>query len=466
MTEAADIRRLVPKMDKVLAWPELASTVEKTGHTTLREAVRKVLDQLRHSLSAGNSTDLSPSKISELIKCQLKNDLAPSLVRVINGSGVIIHTNLGRSPLPAAAEAAMRETAFGYSNLEYDLKRGERGERYVHVEQLLCELTGSEAAIAVNNNASAVMLALSALAKGREVIVSRGELVEIGGSFRIPEVMSQSGAALVEVGTTNRTHPKDYSNAINEQTALLLKVHTSNFAVVGFTAEVSVNEMSAIGINAGIPVMVDAGSGCLVDLSKYGISGEKTIQEQLKSGADIVTFSGDKLLGGPQAGLIAGKKAIIEQIKKHPLLRAVRIDKLTLAALEATLRLYRDERQALAEIPVLRMLTISAPELRIKGLRFLKQLRRKLPAEIVLNLEEGNSSPGGGTFPLMQLPTTLISFTVPEFTSHRLEEALRSTSPAVVGRLYKDSFLLDVRTISDDEIPLIVSALKQLIERL
>jgi len=272
---------------------------------------------------------------------------------------VVIHTNLGRSPLPPAAERAILNVACCYSNLEYDLETGERGERYSHLDQLLCRLTGAEGAIAVNNNASAVMLALSSLAKGREVVVSRGELVEIGGSFRIPDVMSQSGAKLTEAGTTNRTHPKDYSQAINDQTALLLKVHTSNFAIVGFTREVTTGELSAIGAERGVPVMVDAGSGCLVDLSRYGIPGEETVQQHLKNGADLVTFSGDKLLGGPQAGLIVGKKEFIDRLKKDPLLRAIRIDKLTLAALEATLRLYLDERQAVSEIPTLRGLSLS-----------------------------------------------------------------------------------------------------------
>lgn len=461
----ADIRRLVPKMDKVLAWPEVAALATTAGHNELRAAVRSVLDQLRCSLASDASVDLTPPHIATLIANCLQRLQAPSLRRVINGSGIVVHTNLGRSPLPKAAETALKDTAWGYSNLEFDLQKGERGERYTHVEQLLCELTGAEAALAVNNNAAAVMLALSGLAAGREVIVSRGELVEIGGSFRIPDVMRQSGATLVEVGTTNRTHLVDYQTAINEQTALLLKVHTSNFAVVGFTAEVSTAEMAHTGKQHGIPTMVDAGSGCLIDLARFGIPGEATVQEHLKAGADLVTFSGDKLLGGPQAGLIVGSSAIINKLKRHQLLRALRIDKLTLAALEATLRLYRDERQALAEIPTLRMLTLSQEELESRMRRMLRRLRRMLPTTICLAPATGTSSPGGGSFPLLQLPTRLIDVSVEGCSANALEEALRATTPPVVGRIQRDRFLLDVRTLTDDDLPLLASALTQALER-
>lgn len=462
---AADIRRLIPKMDKVLAWPAVAALAASATHNELREAVRTVLDQLRCQLISGEQLDLSPQHIADQVSKQLQRSQTPSLRRVVNGSGIVIHTNLGRSPLPRAAEAALKETAWGYSNLEFDLQKGERGERYVHVEQLLCELTGAEAALAVNNNAAAVMLALSGLANGREVIVSRGELVEIGGSFRIPDVMRQSGATLVEVGTTNRTHPKDYYNAINEQTALLLKVHTSNFAVVGFTAEVDTAEMVRIGRQAGLPTMVDAGSGSLIDLARFGIPGESTVQEHLKAGADLVTFSGDKLLGGPQAGLIVGSRAIISTLKRHQLLRALRIDKLTLAALEATLRLYRDERHALAEIPTLRMLTTPLKDLDTRLRSMLRRLRRLLPADIILNPATGTSSPGGGSFPLMQLPTRLIEVTLPNLSANGLEEALRNTAPAVVGRIQRDRFMLDLRTLDDNDLPLLAAALIQVLEQ-
>jgi len=461
----ADIRRLIPKMDKVLAWPAVVRLAATTTHNELREAVRTVLDQLRCLLTSGESPDLSPNLITERIAAELERSSMPSLRRVINGSGIVIHTNLGRSPLPQAAETALKETAWGYSNLEFDLRSGERGERYAHVERLLCELTGAEAALVVNNNAAAVLLALSGLANGREVVVSRGELVEIGGSFRIPDVMRQSGASLVEVGTTNRTHPKDYSAAINEQTALLLKVHTSNFAVVGFTAEVGTAELVRISRQFGLPTMVDAGSGCLIDLARFGIPGEATVQEHLKAGADLVTFSGDKLLGGPQAGLIVGSSAIIAKLKRHQLLRALRIDKLTLAALEATLRLYRDERQALAQIPTLRMLTTPLDELDARLRRMLRRLRRLLPTTIRLKPANGTSSPGGGSFPLLQLPTRLIEVAVPGLSANALEEALRATVPPIVGRIQRDSFMLDLRTLQDDDLPLLATALIQVVEQ-
>lgn len=464
-TPASDIRRLIPKMDKVLAWPAVAALAATANRTELRESVRIVLEDLRRQIGAGSQPDLAPHKIVDLVAQQLDRAQRPSLRRVINGSGIVIHTNLGRSPLPRAAEAALLETAWGYSNLEFDLHSGERGERYEHVEQLLCELTGAEAALAVNNNAAAVLLALSGLANGRDVIVSRGELVEIGGSFRIPDVMRQSGASLVEVGTTNRTHSKDYRNAITEQTALLLKVHTSNFAVVGFTAEVDTASMVQIGQQAGLPVMVDAGSGSLLDLSRFGIPGEATVQDYLAAGADLVTFSGDKLLGGPQAGLLVGKREIINALKNHQLLRALRIDKLTLAALEATLRLYRDDRQALAEIPTLQMLTVSLEELDQRLRRMLRRLRRLLPASIRLQAASGSSSPGGGSFPLLQLPTRLIDVTLPGLSANGLEQALRTTTPPVVGRIQRDRFLLDVRTLHDDDLPRLAAALLQVLGR-
>jgi len=461
---AQDTRRKLPKMDKVLSWPEITSLRSLTSHVGLKNAVRNVLDQLRTALSSNPATDLTPTSISHLVRNLIRIAETPSLRRVINGSGVVVHTNLGRSPLAHTAEAALRDTAWGYSNLEFDLEQGERGERYSHVENLICELTGAEAALVVNNNAAAVMLALSSLASGQEVIVSRGELVEIGGSFRIPDVMRQSGATLVEVGTTNRTHPRDYIGAITEQTALLLKVHTSNFAVVGFTAEVATEAMVRIGQEASVPTMVDAGSGCLIDLAHFGINGEATVQHHLQAGADVVTFSGDKLLGGPQAGLIAGRRDLVEKMKRHQLLRALRIDKLTLAALEATLRLYRDEQVALAEIPTLRMLTMPLDSISSQARRMLRRLRSLLPQQFTLTLQDGFSSPGGGTYPLLQLPSRLIEVSVDGVPPKRLEELLRSTTPPVVGRLQKDRFLLDVRTLTDAEIPLLASALVQALE--
>jgi L-seryl-tRNA(Ser) seleniumtransferase len=360
------------------------------------------------------------------------------------------------------AEEAIHTVSVGYSNLEFDLENGERGTRYAHVEGLICEMTGAEAALVVNNNAAAVILALSSLAQGREVILSRGEMVEIGGSFRIPDVMRQSGAKLVEVGTTNRTHKRDYLTAITDTTALLLKVHTSNFAIVGFTAEVSIAELSSLGQDSGIPVMLDAGSGCLVDLSPYGISGEPTVRQYLDAGADVVTFSGDKLLGGPQAGLIAGKRRFIELMKRHPLLRALRIDKLNLAALEATLRLYRDERRALASIPTLKMLTMTAEQLSRRAGMISRKLRRALPASVSLATHQGDSSAGGGSFPLLQLPTSLIEVRIAGWSPHQIEDALRNADVPVIGRIHRDRFLLDARTLMDRDLPALTASLRQI----
>ncbi len=354
----------------------------------------------------------------------------------------------------------MRDAAFGYSTLEFDLETGTRGSRAVHVEKLLCSLTGAEAAVVVNNNAAAVLLALCSLARGKEVVVSRGELVEIGGSFRIPEVMEQSGALLREVGATNRTHPRDYRSAVSEETALLLKVHTSNFAVVGFTAEVSTEELVAIGRESSVPVMVDAGSGTLVNLSAYGLPGETTVQEYLAAGADLVTFSGDKLLGGPQAGILVGTRRCLEPMKKHPLLRALRVDKVTLAALEGTLRLYRDERQALEQIPSLRMMTVSGDELASRARAAARRMRRALPATVFLKTLQGFSQVGGGTFPLLEIPTSLICVSVTGLSPQQLEQKLRTSPLPIIGRISQGAFLLDLRTVTDKDIPEIITALQ------
>ena len=452
----------LPKVDRVLEWPALRRLMGQYNRPATVDAVRQVLERLRENVKNGPAPALPDDDgITSMIAAELERRTAPSLRSVINGSGVVVHTNLGRSPLAEAAEHAIHTVSAGYSNLEFDLASGERGSRYSHVEGLLCELTGSEAALVVNNNAAAVILTLAALAQGREVIVSRGELVEIGGSFRIPDVMRQGGAQLVEVGCTNRTHIRDYRAAVNDATALLLKVHTSNFAIVGFTAEATLAELSALGRETGIPVVLDAGSGCLLDLSPYGIPGEPTIRQYLDSGIDLVTFSGDKLLGGPQAGIIAGTKAMIDPMKRHPLLRALRMDKLNLAALEATLRLYRDERQALAEIPTLRMLTMSRDELSRRAERIVRYLRKRVPETISLSRHPGHSSAGGGSFPLLQLPTTLIEVRIGGASPFLIESALRRTTPPVIGRIHRERFLLDVRTILDADLSPLLAALQE-----
>ena len=462
---AGNIRNMmkeIPKVDRILCWPEIAGLLEKHPRPEVLVAVRAVLDQLREQVRHnGDASLLEPGRVSARVSLELVSRSKSSLQAVVNGTGVVVHTNLGRSPLADGAEEAIHTVSAGYSNLEFDLETGERGTRYAHVEGLICELTGAEAALVVNNNAAAVILALSSLAQGREVVVSRGELVEIGGSFRIPDVMRQSGAKLVEVGTTNRTQIRDFQTAITDLTALLLKVHTSNFAIVGFTAEASLAEMSALGQEYGIPVMLDAGSGCLIDLSPYGISGEPTVRRYLDAGADVVTFSGDKLLGGPQAGLIAGRRRIIEPMKRHPLLRALRMDKLNLAALEATLRLYRDERQALAAIPTLRMLTMTAEQLARRADTIARRLRRTLPERVALVKHAGESSAGGGSFPLLQLPTTLIEVRIAGYSAQQIEAALRRATTPVIGRIHRDRFLLDVRTVMDRDLPVLAQSLAE-----
>ncbi|MDD2336440.1 MAG: L-seryl-tRNA(Sec) selenium transferase [Geobacteraceae bacterium] len=453
--------RNIPKVDKVLEWPEVRSFLEEYPRPVVISAVRDTLDLVRAELLRGEAAPESLEKktVAGRIRSALARTNTPGLRRVINGTGVILHTNLGRAPLSESLRDTMLDAAFGYSTLEFDLETGARGSRAVHVEKLLCSLTGAEAAVVVNNNAAAVLLALSALARGKEVIVSRGELVEIGGSFRIPEVMEQSGAILREVGATNRTHPRDYRSAVNTETALLLKVHTSNFAVVGFTSDVSTAVLVTIGRESSVPVMVDAGSGSLVNLSAHGLPGETTVQEYLAAGADLVTFSGDKLLGGPQAGILVGKRSCLESMKKHPLLRALRVDKVTLATLEGTLHLYRDERQALLRIPSLRMLTVTGDELASRTKSAVRRMRRALPTTVTLKTLPGFSQVGGGTFPLLEIPTSLISISVAGLSPQQLEQKLRTGPLPIIGRISHGIFLLDLRTVTDKDIPEIISAI-------
>lgn len=456
--------KMIPKVDRVLEWEAVRLLLAGHPRTLLLKAVRSVLDRVRGAALARrlDEADFSESTLCAEIAREVACLSRPSLKRVINGSGIVIHTNLGRSILPEAAREPLSTIAFSYSNLEFDLEGGVRGSRYSHVESLICELTGAEAAIVVNNNAAAVLLCLSALAAGREAVVSRGELVEIGGSFRIPDVMRLSGVTLREVGTTNRTHARDYSDAVTTGTALFLKVHCSNFAVLGFTAEVSASELVALGAAAGVPVLADMGSGNLVDLSAHLPCAEPTVQEFVRAGVDVITFSGDKLLGGPQAGLIVGKKSFIEPMKKHPLLRALRMDKLTLAALEATLGLYRDERIALNEVPTLRMLTAPYAELAARAKRIARQLRRRTPEAVSFKVSEGFSQAGGGTLPLLNLPTLLIEVAVAGLSPNEVESRLRKAEVPVIGRISRGAFLLDPRTILDRDLDDLATALAAL----
>lgn len=455
--------RQIPSVDEVLKEPVVQRLLEVHPRWVVVAAVRETLDAHRQHLLAclRDGTEASVPDLSTVlgqVSLTVSHQARPSLRRVINATGVILHTNLGRAPLSPEAQAHVREVAQHYSTLEFDLRQGIRGSRQVHVEGLLTRLTGSEAALTVNNNAAAVLLSINTMAEGREVLVSRGELIEIGGSFRIPDVMRKAGGILREVGTTNRTHLKDYEEAITESTALLLKVHSSNFRIVGFTSEVPLADLVALGQRQGVPVMMDMGSGALTDLTPFGLTGEPTVQEVLRSGVDLVTFSGDKLLGGPQAGLVAGKKVLIERLRKNPLARAVRIDKLSLAALEATLRAYLEGEKGWSTIPAVAMITCPLQEIRQRAERVQSGLKRQAHPSVRVTIEEHRSEVGGGALPAESLPTYCVAIQAPQVPPHRLEGALREADPAVVGRVKENKVLLDLRTVREEEVALLIDA--------
>lgn len=468
MADIKEILREIPSVDEILKNPQCQKWLETYPRTLVLKAIRDVLQIKRESLLKGvDSEPLLGSLSSDVFLSEIEKTLkilsAYSLKPLINATGIIIHTNLGRSILGDGVIRNIEAIARRYSNLEYDIEEGERGKRYVHLEEILKTLTGAEASVAVNNNAAAVLLVLNTLAEGKEVIVSRGELIEIGGSFRIPEVMKRSGAILREVGTTNKTHLRDYEAAINEGTALLLKVHTSNYRVLGFTSDVPLQDLVILGQRKGIPVMSDLGSGCLIDLKKYGIHGEPTIKEVLRSGVDIVTFSGDKLLGGPQAGIVLGKGVYIEKIKTNPLARAVRIDKLTLSAMEATLREYLDEERAIKNIPTLRMLTQPLKDIKRRAKKIERQIKTVHGSRFTVKVIKDFSQAGGGSLPLLNLPTFVILLNPAHgsrFTVNDLEERLRKGNRPVVARIKDDALLLDARTIQDDEIGELIDSIK------
>jgi L-seryl-tRNA(Ser) seleniumtransferase len=456
----------IPGVDRLLDSPEIIEISSKYPRSLILNAINQVLDETRKRIATGDeskvSFDLTLGPISTRVVERLELLARPSLRPLINATGVVVHTNLGRSILAERVLQRFGPLSGGYSNLEYDLDQGKRGSRYTHVEGILKELTSAEAAMVVNNNAAAVFLALETLARGGEVIVSRGQLVEIGGSFRIPDVMRKSGAKMVEVGTTNKTHLSDYEEVFGPDTALLLKVHTSNFQIVGFTEDVDTTQLVNLGKKYGIPLMEDLGSGCLVDFSKYGLTKEPTVQEVLEQGVDLVTFSGDKLLGGPQAGIILGRKDLVEAIKKNQLTRALRIDKLTLIALEETLNIYRDERVALEEIPTLRMICESYDSLKTKAQRLAKMIGKLDAGNFTLDLADGNSRIGGGAFPLLEVPSRLLCLMPHELSSHDIEAWLRSCDPPIIVRLEKNNVLLDVRTIQEEEFETVAQAIKKL----
>jgi len=435
----------------------------------IKEHAGAFLDICREEIRSGVITDqehLALDILKPRLLAYVRAKSRPHFRRVLNATGVVVHTNLGRSLLAKTAIEAVVEACGHYSNCEFDLATGLRGSRYSHVEKILCDITGAEAALVVNNNAAAVFIMLETLAKGKEVIVSRGQLVEIGGSFRIPDVMTKSGAVLHEVGATNRAHVHDYENAINDETGALMRVHTSNFRVVGFTKEVTLQEMRALGDRYNLPVIEDLGSGTLYALEGEGLLGEPTVQQTVAQGADVVSFSGDKVLGGPQAGIIVGRKEYIDRIKKNPINRAMRIDKMTLAALEATLRLYLDMGEARKKVPTLKMITASQESLKSKARRLGDGLRSELGDLAQVSMRKGFSRVGGGAFPEYDLPGTMVTLHVEGLSAEALRTALLETNPPLVARIEDDLLVLDPRTLAQNELKLAASALGQAVTAL
>ncbi len=450
--------RQLPKVDEVLRQPSVAAL--ELPQTVVTDLVRSRIDALRRQALEGQLESMPPIEdLCEQVCRAAKAAAKPSLRPVINATGVTLHTNLGRACLSERAVAAAAAAARRYSTLEYDLESGQRGSRYSHVEKLLCKITGAEAAMVVNNNAAAVLLILSAVGQGGEVITSRGELVEIGGSFRIPEIMEQCGCSLREVGATNKTHLRDYARAIGENTRALLKVHTSNYRILGFSESVSLQDMVALGRERGLPVIEDLGSGCFFDLETIGIHGEPTVMDSVRAGVDIISFSGDKLLGGPQAGIILCTKEWIKTLKSHPLTRAMRVDKMTLAALEATLESYLEPEKAAQEIPTLRMLAVDPAVLKLRAESLWTQLQQK---GVTCQVIPEQDQVGGGSVPTQLLPTWAVAVDPQHVSVDRLEERLRKESDTpIVGRITRDRYLLDVRTLWEEDFAYIAEAVKE-----
>ena len=457
----AQLKQL-PGVDRILEYGASGGHFDAIPKSVLVPAIRSAIDAWRtrimQSDTPPDSNAFSPAALVVEVRQVAARVMALKLKRIVNATGVVIHTNLGRSLLAPGVTEHVQTISGRYSNLEFDLESGRRGSRYSAVEGILRELSGAQAAMVVNNNAAAVLLCLDTLAHGREVIVSRGELVEIGGAFRIPDVMAKSGAILKEVGTTNRTHPRDYENAISDQTGLLLKAHTSNYRIVGFTAAVALPDLVSIGRRHHLPVMEDLGSGTLVDFSKYGLIKEPTVQESLLAGVDVVTFSGDKLLGGPQAGIILGGKDHIDRIRANPLTRALRIDKMTLAALEATLQFYRDEHQAVQRIPTLRMLTLPLTIIQARAAELQSRLELAGGHRLKAVLLDCASKAGGGSLPLLDLPSRCLGVSIDGMSAQAIEVWMRGNEPPIIGRIENEQFVMDPRTLQEEELEIIETA--------
>ena len=435
-----DARRNLPSVSALLESEAVRPLLERTPRAIVVEAIRRTIDAARSEPGGAPGDEQA---WAAAVSSAVEQSTRPSLRRVINATGVVLHTNLGRAPLPKVAIDAMASVAAGFSNLEYDLEHGVRGSRYVHCAALLRELTGAEDALVVNNCAGALVLSLDTIAAGREALVSRGELIEIGGSFRIPDIMEKSGVRLVEVGTTNRTHLDDYRRALGASTAAIVKVHRSNFELSGFVAEASAGELATLATERGIPLLYDLGSGLLLSLEEFGLRGEPTARDALRSGASLVTMSGDKLLGGPQAGLILGRREILDRIRSNPLTRSYRVDKLTLAALEATLSLYREPPRALRDIPALAQLTCAIESLRERAERI-----RSAIAHPRVSILESDASVGGGAFPTARIPSVALAISG---AAEEIERRLRAGDPPVIARIADNRVLLDLRTVFPSE---------------
>lgn len=467
MSDIQEALRGIPSVDSVLQEGAIVGLVKVFGRGPTREAVQKVLDAARQKIRSGKlgaeqlGDLLSDGELGGAVRAELQQSEQISVRRVVNATGVILHTGLGRAALPECAMKALADLA-RYCSLQIDLEGGKRGQRDAGVEKLLGELTGAEAATVVNNNAAATLLVLSEIGKGREIIVSRGQLVEIGGSFRIPEVMEQSGAKLVEVGATNRTHLRDYERAINENTAALLHVHTSNYRIVGFSSMVGIEELAKLGRERGLTVIDDIGSGNLLDMRRFGLACEPMAQKSIAAGADIVCFSADKLIGGPQAGVILGSREMIGRIRKNPLARAMRVGKLTLAGLEATLQLFRDEGLLLSKHPTWRMLTLPVEELNRQAKSLAKRLS-KLSEELKVAVVQGMSQMGSGSLAGQELATYLVALRVEGASADELAKRLRTAEVPIVARIQDDAVVLDVRTIGDEEHVVVARMLEQVL---
>ena len=462
-----ELLKKLPKIDEIILILEKQNIYDQAPREIVKEICRKIVQDMRDKVVNTKKkvpAEFSPDAkaVAKEVEKSIKSLYRYSLRRVVNATGVILHTNLGRAPLCPEALQRINEVGKGYSNLEFDLAKGERGQRYDHVSSLICALTGAEDALIVNNNAAAVLLVLNTLADGKEAIVSRGELIEIGGEFRIPEIMQKSASKLREVGTTNRTRLGDYEKAINENTGLIMKVHTSNFRIVGFTEEADIISLVALGKSRGIPVMDDLGSGCLIDLDLYGLQHEPTVRETLDAGVDIVTFSGDKLLCGPQAGIIVGKKEVLEKIKKNPLNRALRIDKFTLAALEATLMHYLNPSEAAKKLRALKALTEPVADVKKRAEKLITKLQKENFDSLIFSLREDFAAAGGGSLPTQQIPTVLVAIKNKNISATKMEEKLRQLDVPILARVDKDEILFDLRTVMEDEFALIIEGLKQI----